>query len=184
MSGQTRKNGKIWVRVFADIPITGKPTEVRMGRGKGNPTGWIARESTGQVLFEMDANQAHSQLPMSSESLTLRGRRATSIILIVTRETEPLSRVLFFPTASTSFIHLSALLAKARCETLSPLLVKRRRLAFITTALTTWLNECSDATCVSRGFPQWNLSSSVYEFTVGRSQYKVDFWGKAYTKDA
>ncbi|KAL5060628.1 hypothetical protein RYX36_032232 [Vicia faba] len=39
MSGQFRKNGKIWVRVFANIPITGKPTEVRMGRGKGNPTG-------------------------------------------------------------------------------------------------------------------------------------------------
>ncbi|CAK8542082.1 unnamed protein product [Lathyrus oleraceus] len=54
MSGQFRKNGKIWVRVFADIPITGKPTEVRMGRGKGNPTGWIARVSAGQVLFEMD----------------------------------------------------------------------------------------------------------------------------------
>jgi hypothetical protein len=37
MSGQFRRNGKIWVRVFADLPITGKPTEVRMGRGKGNP---------------------------------------------------------------------------------------------------------------------------------------------------
>lgn len=54
MSGQFRRNGKIWVRVFADIPITGKPTEVRMGRGKGNPTGWIARVSRGQILFEMD----------------------------------------------------------------------------------------------------------------------------------
>nr|YP_003587232.1 ribosomal protein L16 [Citrullus lanatus]ACV96644.1 ribosomal protein L16 [Citrullus lanatus] len=52
--GQFRRNGKIWVRVFADLPITGKPTEVRMGRGKGNPTGWIARVSTGQILFEMD----------------------------------------------------------------------------------------------------------------------------------
>ncbi|KAK6925290.1 Ribosomal protein S3, C-terminal [Dillenia turbinata] len=54
MSGQFRKNGKIWVRVLADLPITGKPTEVRMGRGKGNPTGWIARVSTGQIPFEMD----------------------------------------------------------------------------------------------------------------------------------
>nr|QLA48230.1 ribosomal protein L16 [Medinilla magnifica]WKK50038.1 ribosomal protein L16 [Melastoma dodecandrum] len=54
MSGQSRRNGKIWVRVLADLPITGKPTEVRMGRGKGNPTGWIARVSTGQILFEMD----------------------------------------------------------------------------------------------------------------------------------
>nr|YP_010593528.1 ribosomal protein L16 [Cichorium intybus]WAI96637.1 ribosomal protein L16 [Cichorium intybus] len=54
MSGQFRRNGKIWVRVLADIPITGKPTEVRMGRGKGNPTDWIARVSTGQIPFEMD----------------------------------------------------------------------------------------------------------------------------------
>lgn len=54
MSGQFRINGKIWVRVFADLPITGKPTEVRMGRGKGNPTGWIARVPTGQIPFEMD----------------------------------------------------------------------------------------------------------------------------------
>ncbi|KAJ0440347.1 putative ribosomal protein L16 [Helianthus annuus] len=54
MSGQFRINGKIWVRVLADLPITGKPTEVRMGRGKGNPTGWIARVSTGQIPFEMD----------------------------------------------------------------------------------------------------------------------------------
>ncbi|GJZ03285.1 ribosomal protein L16 [Tanacetum coccineum] len=54
MSGQFRRNGKIWVRVLADLPITGKPTEVRMGRGKGNPAGWIARVSTGQIPFEMD----------------------------------------------------------------------------------------------------------------------------------
>ena len=54
MSGQLQRNGKIWVRVLADLPITGKPTEVRMGRGKGNPTRWIARVSTGQIPFEMD----------------------------------------------------------------------------------------------------------------------------------
>uniref|UniRef100_A0A251UQ41 Putative ribosomal protein L16, Ribosomal protein S3, Ribosomal protein L10e/L16 n=1 Tax=Helianthus annuus TaxID=4232 RepID=A0A251UQ41_HELAN len=54
MSGQFRINRKIWVRFLADLPITGKPTEVRMGRGKGNPTGWIARVSTGQIPFEMD----------------------------------------------------------------------------------------------------------------------------------
>nr|WNR49265.1 ribosomal protein L16 [Acorus tatarinowii] len=54
MSGQSRRNGLIWVRVLADQIITGKPTEVRMGRGKGNPTGWMARVYTGQILFEMD----------------------------------------------------------------------------------------------------------------------------------
>ncbi|KAH0463300.1 hypothetical protein IEQ34_007882 [Dendrobium chrysotoxum] len=41
MSRQFRRNGKIWVKVLADLPITGKPAEVRMGRGKGNPTGWM-----------------------------------------------------------------------------------------------------------------------------------------------
>ncbi|KAL4197697.1 hypothetical protein AMTRI_Chr04g252420 [Amborella trichopoda] len=46
MSGQFRRNSKMWVRVLADLLITSKPTEVRMGRGKGNPTG--------QIPFEMD----------------------------------------------------------------------------------------------------------------------------------
>ena len=54
MSGQFRRNGKIWVRVLADLPIIGKPTEVRMGRGKGNPTGWIVGVFVGQIPFEMD----------------------------------------------------------------------------------------------------------------------------------
>ena len=54
MSGKFQRNGKIWVRVLADLPITGKPTEVKMGRGKGNPMGWIACVSTGQIPFEMD----------------------------------------------------------------------------------------------------------------------------------
>ncbi|KAK2658594.1 hypothetical protein Ddye_005127, partial [Dipteronia dyeriana] len=54
MSGQFRRNGKIWVRVLTDLPIIGKPIEVRLGRGKGNPTGWIAHVSTGQIPFEMD----------------------------------------------------------------------------------------------------------------------------------
>ncbi|KAI5658251.1 hypothetical protein M9H77_27044 [Catharanthus roseus] len=54
MSGQLQGNCKIWVRVLANFPITRKPTEVRMGRGKGNPMGWVARVSMGQILFEMD----------------------------------------------------------------------------------------------------------------------------------
>ena len=54
ISRKFRRSGQIWVRVFADIPVTSKPTEVRMGKGKGNPTGWVARVSSGQILFEMD----------------------------------------------------------------------------------------------------------------------------------
>nr|YP_006234379.1 ribosomal protein L16 [Phlegmariurus squarrosus]YP_010704332.1 ribosomal protein L16 [Huperzia crispata]AEV55718.1 ribosomal protein L16 [Phlegmariurus squarrosus]WCP18608.1 ribosomal protein L16 [Huperzia crispata] len=54
ISRKFRRNGQVWVRVLADIPITSKPTEVRMGKGKGNPTGWIARVVEGQISFEMD----------------------------------------------------------------------------------------------------------------------------------
>jgi ribosomal protein L16 len=54
ISREFRRNGQIWVRVFADIPITSKPTEIRMGKGKGNSTCWIARVVEGQILFEMD----------------------------------------------------------------------------------------------------------------------------------
>lgn len=74
MSGQFRRNGKIWVRVFADLPITGKPTEVRMGRGKGNPTGWVARVSTGQILFEMDGvtlSNARQAATLAAHKLSL-----------------------------------------------------------------------------------------------------------------
>jgi large subunit ribosomal protein L16 len=53
ISRKFRRSGQIWVRVFADIPVTSKPAEVRMGKGKGNPTGWVVRVSEGQVLFEM-----------------------------------------------------------------------------------------------------------------------------------
>jgi large subunit ribosomal protein L16 len=54
ISRKFRRSGQIWVKVFADIPITSKPTEVRMGKGKGPVSGWIARVSKGQILFEMD----------------------------------------------------------------------------------------------------------------------------------
>ncbi|KAL4192130.1 hypothetical protein AMTRI_Chr06g192470 [Amborella trichopoda] len=52
--GYGRYGTKSCGAVLADLAITSKPTEVRMGRGKGNPTGWIARVSTGQIPFEMD----------------------------------------------------------------------------------------------------------------------------------
>ncbi len=48
------KNGQIWVRFFANIPNTSKPTKARMGKGKGNSTSWIAYVVEGQIWFEMD----------------------------------------------------------------------------------------------------------------------------------
>lgn len=74
ISRKFRRSGQIWVRVFADIPITSKPTEVRMGKGKGNPIGWITRISEGQILFEMDGvtlSNAQQAAALASQKLSL-----------------------------------------------------------------------------------------------------------------
>lgn len=74
ISRKFRRSGQIWVRVFADIPITSKPTEVRMGKGKGNPTGWITRISEGQILFEMDGvtlSNAQQAAALASQKFNL-----------------------------------------------------------------------------------------------------------------
>ncbi len=49
-----KRQGKLWIRVFPDIPVTKKPTEVRMGKGKGSPEYWIARVRPGRILFELE----------------------------------------------------------------------------------------------------------------------------------
>ncbi|MCH9779995.1 MAG: 50S ribosomal protein L16 [Alphaproteobacteria bacterium] len=48
-----RRQGKIWIRVFPDVPVSSKPTEVRMGKGKGSPDFWAARVHPGRIMFEM-----------------------------------------------------------------------------------------------------------------------------------
>ncbi len=72
-----KKSGKIWIKIFPDIPVTQKPLEVRMGKGKGTPSFWICRIQAGQILFEMDgislqlakqaANLAAHKLPIKTE---------------------------------------------------------------------------------------------------------------------
>ncbi len=49
-----RRIGKVWIRVFPDVPVSSKPAEVRMGSGKGNPEFWICRVKPGKILFELD----------------------------------------------------------------------------------------------------------------------------------
>lgn len=49
-----KRAGRVWIRVFPDIPVSKKPTEVRMGKGKGAPEYWVARVKPGRVLFEID----------------------------------------------------------------------------------------------------------------------------------
>ena len=54
MTRYVKRGGKIWIRVFPDKPITKKPAETRMGKGKGNPEEWVAVVKPGRVLYEME----------------------------------------------------------------------------------------------------------------------------------
>ncbi|WP_282606932.1 50S ribosomal protein L16 [Pelagibius sp. Alg239-R121] len=49
-----KRVGKLWIRVFPDVPVSSKPAEVRQGKGKGNPEWWAARVKPGRVMFELD----------------------------------------------------------------------------------------------------------------------------------
>ena len=49
-----KRSGRVWIRVFPDVPVSKKPIEVRMGKGKGNPEVWVVRVKPGRILFEVD----------------------------------------------------------------------------------------------------------------------------------
>ena len=49
-----KRQGRLWIRVFPDVPVSGKPAEVRLGKGKGSPEYWAARVKPGRILFELD----------------------------------------------------------------------------------------------------------------------------------
>ena len=66
-----KRGGKIWVRVFPDKPITKKPAETRMGKGKGPPEGWVAVIKPGRVLYEMEG----VTLPEAREALRLASHK-------------------------------------------------------------------------------------------------------------
>jgi large subunit ribosomal protein L16 len=69
-----KRGGKIWIRVFPDKPVSKKPLEVRMGKGKGNPEYWVAEIKPGHVLYEMEG---------VSESLAREAFRLASAKLAV-----------------------------------------------------------------------------------------------------
>ena len=49
-----KRQGRLWIRIFPDIPVSSKPAEVRMGSGKGSPEFWVARVKPGRIMFEID----------------------------------------------------------------------------------------------------------------------------------
>jgi large subunit ribosomal protein L16 len=78
---EMKRQGKVWIRVFPDLPVSKKPTEVRMGSGKGAPEFWAARVKPGRIIFEIDGVPE----AVARESLRLGGAKLPIKTRIVTR---------------------------------------------------------------------------------------------------
>ncbi len=70
-----KRGGKVWVRIFPDKPITKKPAETRMGKGKGSPEGWVAVVKPGRVMFELEGiplDIAKKAMALASAKMPIR----------------------------------------------------------------------------------------------------------------
>jgi large subunit ribosomal protein L16 len=77
MTRHVKRGGKIWIRIFPDKPFTKKPAEVRMGKGKGSPEGWVAVIRPGRVLYEMTGvsrEMAQEALRLAAHKLPVKTR--------------------------------------------------------------------------------------------------------------
>ena len=75
-----KRAGKVWIRIFPDVPVSKKPTEVRMGKGKGTPEYWAAKVKPGRIMFEIDgvpSDIAHTALNLGSSKLPLQTKIIT-----------------------------------------------------------------------------------------------------------
>ncbi len=80
MTRHIKRGGQVWIRVFPDKPITKKPAETRMGKGKGNPEGWVAVVRPGRMLFELagvDEILAKEAMRLASHKLPIQTRFVT-----------------------------------------------------------------------------------------------------------
>jgi large subunit ribosomal protein L16 len=78
---KVKRGGKLWIRIFPDKPITNKPAETRMGKGKGNVEYWVAVIKPGRVIFEMagvDKQQAKDAMLNAAQKLPLKVKFVTS----------------------------------------------------------------------------------------------------------
>ena len=74
---QMKRAGRVWIRIFPDVPVSAKPTEVRMGKGKGTPEFWAARVKPGRIMFEIDGvspDLAREALRLGGAKLPVRTR--------------------------------------------------------------------------------------------------------------
>ncbi|MFH1837388.1 MAG: 50S ribosomal protein L16 [Candidatus Omnitrophota bacterium] len=72
---ETGRAGKLWIRVFPDKPVTKKPAETRMGKGKGSPEGWVAVVKKGRIIFEMEGvprDMAREAFRLAAHKLSMK----------------------------------------------------------------------------------------------------------------
>jgi len=70
-----KRAGRVWIRIFPDVPVSKKPTEVRMGKGKGSPEFWACKVKPGRIMFEIDGvpeNVAREALELGAAKLPLK----------------------------------------------------------------------------------------------------------------
>ncbi len=82
MTRHMKRAGRVWIRIFPDIPVSQKPAEVRQGKGKGTPEFWICRVKPGRVLFEIDgvsAEVAKRAFELGAAKLPLKTRFVTRL---------------------------------------------------------------------------------------------------------
>ena len=77
-----RRAGRVWIRVFPDVPVSKKPAEVRMGKGKGSPEYWMCRVKPGRIMFELDGveqDTARRAFELAAAKLPLKTRFVTRL---------------------------------------------------------------------------------------------------------
>jgi large subunit ribosomal protein L16 len=77
MTRQMKRAGRVWIRIFPDLPVSKKPTEVRMGKGKGSVEYWAARVAPGRIMFEIDGvddDTAREALSLAAAKLPIKTR--------------------------------------------------------------------------------------------------------------
>ncbi|MGJ8529332.1 50S ribosomal protein L16 [Maritalea sp.] len=82
MTRHMKRAGRVWIRIFPDVPVSSKPTEVRMGKGKGSVDYWAARVKPGRVMFEIDGvsdEVAREALRLAAMKLPIKTRVVTRI---------------------------------------------------------------------------------------------------------
>ena len=77
ISRHIRRVGRVWIRIFPDVPVSSKPAEVRMGSGKGTPEYWVCRVKPGRIMFELDgvpADTAREAFSLAAAKLPISAR--------------------------------------------------------------------------------------------------------------